>query len=389
MPRVIPCYAHIFTDKRSTCLWIMAAASSHPSGYRWMYLPWELDLDTYRDTFYSRLLPLVKPEWRAEDLDYYVFESGVTNTLVAFYQKHLGLQNSGRDVILLRVDGVGTEKIINRTDEVITRLFLHDQGFCPPLYAQLKNGQCYGFCPGRRLKVHETSSNSAIMSRIAGVMANLHVLETPSHFKDREPFLWLKIGEFMQSVPTSFSDRAMQNAFVASVGTIENLRREIKATKDLILRDCQSAIVFCHNDIHSANLIYDEETDSIKVVDYEYAGPNYSAYDIANHFCEFAGVEEVDYRRYPDEVVQKRWIRRYLEEMQKLKGDSKSLPVRDDTVHRLYCEVNKLALGCHLLWVAWALFQAANSTLNFDFMEYASLRYAEYMRRKEEFSKLQ
>lgn len=360
----------------------MASASSQPSGHRWLYLSLELRLDTYRDTFYSQILPLVKPQWRAEDLDYHVFESGVTNTLAAFYQKHLGLQNSGKDVVLLRVDGLGTEKIINRTDEVVTILSLNEVGLCPPLYAQLTNGLCYGYSPGRRLKVHETSSNSAIMKRIARAMVRLHSMEMPSHFKDREPFLWLKISELLRSVPTSFSDPNMQEAFVATIGSIEKLQGEIKATRDLILKDCDSPVVFCHNDIHSANIIYNEETDGIKLIDYEYAGPNYSTYDIADHFCEFAGVDDVDYQRYPDEMVQKMWIRMYLEEMQKVRDKDIDLPIQEKAVHNLYCEVNRMVLGCHLFWIVWSLFQAANSTIEFDFMEYASLRFAEYTKRK-------
>lgn len=340
----------------------------------------ELHLDTYKDTFYSQILPLVKPEWHAEDLDYHVFESGVTNTLIAFYQKRLGLQNSGQDVVLLRVNGLGTEKIINRTDEVVTILSLNQAGLCPPLYAQLKNGLCYGYSPGRRLKVHETSSNSTIMRRVAGVMAKLHSMEMPSHFKDREPFLWLKISELLENVPTSFPDPDMQDAFLASVGSIKKLKDEIEVTRNLILRDCESPVVLCHNDIHSANIIYNEETDATKLVDYEYTGPNYSAYDIANHFCEFAGVDNVDYQKYPSEMVQKMWIRMYLEELQKLKGENVAL--LETSVHDLYVEVNKLVLGCHLLWVVWGLFQAANSTIEFDFMEYTSLRFAEYVKRK-------
>lgn len=30
-------------------------------------------------------------------------------------------------------------------------------------------------------------------------------------------------------------------------------------------------------------------TDAVGLVDYEYGGPNYLAFDIADHFCEFAG----------------------------------------------------------------------------------------------------
>jgi ethanolamine kinase len=302
--------------------------------------------------------------------------------MVAFYQKRLGLQNSGEDVILLRVDGVGTEKFINRTDEVVTILFLNRAGLCPPLHAQLKNGLCYGFSPGRRMKVHETNSNNFLMRRIAGVMARLHSLEMPSHFKDREPFLWLKISELLKSVPPSFSNPIMQEAFLASIVSIEKLQGEIEATRNLILRDCKSPVVFCHNDVHSANMIYNEETDTIRLIDYEYAGPNYFAFDIANHFCEFAGVENVDYQKYPSEMVQKMWIRMYLEEFQMLKGEDKASPIEDTAVNSLYIEVNKLVLGCHLLWVVWALFQAGNSTIEFDFIEYASMRYAEYVKRK-------
>ena len=90
------------------------------------------------------------------------------------------------------------------------------------------------------------------------------------------------------------------------------------------------------------------------MIDFEYGGPNYLAYDIANHFCEFAGgcnlnlnliivltpsintsgfitilfhfhspsigIDNVDYGRYPDEAMQKKWLRMYLQEAAKLRG---------------------------------------------------------------------
>ncbi len=30
--------------------------------------------------------------------------------------------------------------------------------------------------------------------------------------------------------------------------------------------------------------------DNVYLVDHEYAGPDYLAFDIANHFCEYAGM---------------------------------------------------------------------------------------------------
>jgi len=55
------------------------------------------------------------------------------------------------------------------------------------------------------------------------------------------------------------------------------------------LEELNSPIGFCHNDLLLANILYDQEKHSIHFIDFEYAGLNYLAYDIANHFCEFAG----------------------------------------------------------------------------------------------------
>ena len=55
-------------------------------------------------------------------------------------------------------------------------------------------------------------------------------------------------------------------------------------------------------------------SDVVGVIDLEYAGPNYMAYEIADHFCEFAGVHDVNFDLYPNEDVQKVWIKAYLEE---------------------------------------------------------------------------
>ena len=368
----------------------MASASSQLNhGYDWKYLPIKLHRDTYEQDFYTHLLPLVKPDWKEEAIEHHIFKSGVTNTLVAFYPKELGLHNSGENVILLRVNGEGTDKIINRTDEVIAILSLGKMGFCPPLYAELQNGLCYGFSPGRRLKVCETSGNRMIMRKIAGLMAKLHSFVIPNHFKDREPFLWSKIDKWLEKVPTSFQDDNTQQSFLSSIGSIENLSMNIESIKNLLGTKCKSPIVFCHNDIHSANIIYNEKTGIMKLVDYEYTGPNYPAYDIANHFCEFAGVENVDFSKYPNEAQQKEWIKMYLEGVQKLKiKGSNRVEISDQRIHELYCEVNKLALGCHLLWTVWGLFQAAHSTIDFNFMEYASLRYKEFLKKKDIFSNL-
>jgi len=365
----------------------MAAASGLANGYKWRYLSdIEFNRDNYKQNF-AQILPLIKPQWKPDRLAFHVFESGVTNTLVAVYPNGVTLNEAASEdeVVLLRINGEGTERIINRVDEVVAMLCFNQAGFCAPVHAQLKNGLCYGFCPGRRLEIKEATEDWSVMEKIACLTAKLHSLEIPPYFTGREPFLWLKIYPLLANVPISFSDPDIQRSFVNSIGSVENLKEEIKWVKGVLV-SCRSPIVLCHNDIHSGNIIYNESTSQLSLVDYEYSGPNYLTSDIANHFCEFAGVEEVDYSRYPNEQVQKRWIEIYLKEAAKLQGRScNNAEILSEEVQEVYEDVCRLVMGCHLFWIVWSLFQAEHSTIEFDFMDYAILRFNEYLKRKEIF----
>ena len=99
-------------------------------------------------------------------------------------------------------------------------------------------------------------------------------------------------------------------SFKDTFGSIDVVKRDIEEAKQK-LSEFTSPIVFCHNDLLIGNLIFDEETgererererereqshhsssfsvDTVGMIDFEYGGSNYLAYDIANHFCEFAG----------------------------------------------------------------------------------------------------
>jgi ethanolamine kinase len=50
-----------------------------------------------------------------------------------------------------------------------------------------------------------------------------------------------------------------------------------------------SPVVFCHNDLLLANIIYNTKKRTVTFIDYEYSSYNYQAFDIGNHFAEFAG----------------------------------------------------------------------------------------------------
>ncbi|EPB73973.1 hypothetical protein ANCCEY_06935 [Ancylostoma ceylanicum] len=93
---------------------------------------------------------------------------------------------------------------------------------------------------------------------------------------------------------------------------------DVSAAKDVLhfanqlshnLEEIQSLVVplneeitFCHNDLLAHNIIFDECSGKLETgfiyniiagtvlfIDYEYADFNYAIFDLANHFCEFAG----------------------------------------------------------------------------------------------------
>ncbi|KAM4036415.1 ethanolamine kinase 1 [Anomaloglossus baeobatrachus] len=120
--------------------------------------------------------------------------------------------------------------------------------------------------------------------------------------------------------------------------------------------------------------------DDVQFIDYEYSGYNYQAYDIGNHFNEFAGVNEVDYSLYPERALQLQWLQAYLEAYKEFKGVKAE--VSGSEVQRLYVQVNQFALASHFFWGLWALIQAKYSKIDFDFLGYAVVRLNQYFKMK-------
>jgi thiamine kinase-like enzyme len=45
-------------------------------------------------------------------------------------------------------------------------------------------------------------------------------------------------------------------------------------------------LVICHNDLQVGNIIWNNSSNSVQLIDFEHSGPNMRAYDIANFLCE-------------------------------------------------------------------------------------------------------
>ena len=178
-----------------------AQERSFDGGLTWKYLPSSVDPVDFVLDFRTKLLSSVRPNWDPEKVRHVVFDEGITNKLVAFHEEG----KKKEDVVLLRLNGSGTENMIDREAEIMTILALNRAGLSPPLYFQLENGLCYGFAQGVYLSVDEMA-DEAMMKRVARNMARFHSVPVPLALQSRKPQVWAKCEEWMKIAPRRFDD---------------------------------------------------------------------------------------------------------------------------------------------------------------------------------------
>ncbi|XP_051854527.1 ethanolamine kinase 2 isoform X1 [Antechinus flavipes] len=323
-----------------------------------------------------RLIQELRPHWKPEQVKTKRFTDGITNKLVACF-----VEDDMKDAVLVRVYGERTELLVDRENEVRNFQLLRAHGCAPKLYCTFQNGLCYEFLPGMALGP-EHILEPQLFRLIAREMAKIHAIHANGCLP--KPGLWPKMYSYFTLVKNSFNPSLSQ-----SIPSVEVLEQEMAWLKEH-LSQLDSPIVFCHNDLLCKNIIYNEKKGHVRFIDYEYAGYNYQAFDIGNHFNEFAGVNEVDYSLYPSRETQLRWLNYYLQAHKQLCKESRGgTAVTPREVEKLYVQVNKFALASHFFWAFWALIQNQFSTIDFDFLRYAVIRFNQYFKVKPQVSALE
>ncbi|CAG8805649.1 27209_t:CDS:2, partial [Dentiscutata erythropus] len=272
--------------------------------------------------------------------------------------------------ILIRTYGKRTDVIIDRKREIMTIRYLSKLGLVRPVYCRFNNGIVYGYTPGRALSVPDMS-NQRICLLIAEHMAVWHKVNFSN---EKESTLFPVLWKWLREVPKSYIDPKTDEKFQKNF-KLEELFNELTGLENELVK-IESPIVFCHNDLLNGNIIYEESRNKISFIDLEYGSMNYRSFDIANHFNDFAGFE-CDYNLYPSNEFQKKWLRHYL------CSYNPGATITEEEVNKLYQEVNKFALASHFFWGVWGLVRAQSSEINFDYIEYATLRFKEYYNKKE------
>ncbi|KAF5467699.1 hypothetical protein F2P56_011931 [Juglans regia] len=271
--------------------------------------------------------------------------------------------------VLVRIYGEGVEVFFNRDDEIRTFECISKHGQGPRLLGRFPDGRVEEFIHARTLSAADLR-DPEISALIAAKMREFHNLDMPG---PKNGLVWDRMRNWLCEAKSLCSPQDAKEFCLDSIG------KEISMLEKELSQD-HKEVGFCHNDLQYGNIMMDEETRSITIIDYEYASYNPVAYDIANHFCEMAANYHsetphiLDYSQYPDLEERQRFVSIYLSSAGNLHSDTE--------VEQLVHDVEKYTLANHLFWGLWGVISDYVNKIDFDYMEYARQRFHQYWLRK-------
>ncbi|KAL2207370.1 kinase-like protein [Sarocladium strictum] len=382
---------------------------------RFIPLTYDSNLAENGDPYASarKLIHAVAPEWAeapGSDLKFIRFTDGITNTLLKVINQRPGLTKADldREAILLRAYGKGTAVLIDREREAANHELLMRFDLAPALLARFENGMLYRYISGTPATHHDLRDRSTLLAT-ARRLAQWHA--TVPCFSDS----YLKTngvidGLFQtngnaekKAIDETAPGKAPPNLWTVMHKWILALPRKTQAEcerQDLLLQEMkhlvdqlsqrpglgENGLVFAHCDLLCANIIMHKDkhassvTKSVSFIDYEYATPSPAAFDIANHFAEWAGYD-CDYTMVPTRDHRQAFISEYVKTYLELSGEPLD---HEEETRKLFEEVDVFRGVPGFYWGIWSSIQATISEIDFDYAAYAESRLGEYWAHKAE-----
>jgi len=357
---------------------------------------------------------------------------GITNQLFAVFVKPKK-QGASPKSMLIRI--FGAEGIIDRSIENALFASLAAVGIAPGYLGRFANGRCEEFLDGWANLGNADIRKPNISRVVAAKLAEVHAFSVPpplqKHFDSTCSGVWSQLGSWIDVLEkTPVQDEAIADSlnqfydkYFGGTG-FPTLRARVKQLQEMAPKDAQ--IVFSHNDLLAFNImrrcsnvtegqdgVDDAETEArsnpsgasrdeelglsdIKLIDYEYGCYNYRGFDVANHFCEWAGGSDDAkplYEHFPTPEQQRLFCESYIDacaalgiqsrDRVKLDSSDSELEQAESELDKLLREVSFFVQVVHIYWTVWALNQARDEGIEgFDYISYAHRRFSEGLRRR-------
>ncbi|URE19930.1 choline ethanolamine [Musa troglodytarum] len=300
----------------------------------------------------KRILYDLASEWGdvadSEALEVVHLKGAMTNEVYQVNWPTLSKDGVSRKV-LVRIYGEGVDVFFDREDEIRTFECMSRHGQGPLLLGRFATGRVEEFINARTLSAADLR-DPEVSALIASKLKEFHNLDMPD---PRKVFLWERLRNWLGQALTLCPSEEVKEF------RLDTLDEEIATLENILSTEDQST-GFCHNDLQYGNIMMDEESRQVTIIDYEYASFNPIAYDLANHFCEMAANYHtetphiLDFNKYPGE------------------------PLKDTEVEKMLQAIEKYALASHLLWGLWGVISEHVNEIDFEYMEYARQRFRQY-----------
>ena len=303
------------------------------------------------------LLKKMVPEFKdASDKDISIihFSEGITNKIICA----TNLKNNFK--VVLRTYGAFTEYIIDRDNE----LLVMNNSPKIKIYGTFLNGLIYSYIEGRTISIGDLIDIKTF-NQTAKAIAGHHKLSPPIK---KVPILFITLRKWISNVPLEYIEPE-KKAY-----DINSIKKELVFMEENLKN--RSDVVFCHNDLLLKNFIKNDK--SVELIDYEYSGYSYRAFDLANHFNEWCGFELV-WENFPSEDTQRRFLKEYLKEFYDNKKKESDL---EKEIDKMIEDIKWFDLASNFYWGTWALIQAALSSIDFNYCDYGRLRFKRYFELK-------
>ncbi len=297
------------------------------SDYNFQHLDITLDTKCQEKDVFT-VVQKLRPNWDQSDVQIKRIIAGFMNQ--TFTVLHKEDMNSQKDGLFVRVNGKNGKAVerlfVNRQHEIRYLKEMNKHKIGAPLLATFNNGIVLKFVKGNIVSV-EQLENPELERKVAKILAEIHVIPVP----DDMPRNWeLKEG-LLRCLNELDKDSNVDVRYKADYA--DGIRREFEEVTKWI-ESCNIPIELNHWDCDAKNMIYNEETGLLTLVDYECASTQIFTHDLGRYFLGYLGIP-FDFTKYPDDARMKQFVRFYLEEKYKLLQKPMN-DLNEDTIEQIF-----------------------------------------------------
>eukprot|EP00922_Rhytidocystis_sp_ex-Travisia-forbesii_P017798 GHVS01026530.1.p1 GENE.GHVS01026530.1~~GHVS01026530.1.p1 ORF type:complete len:320 (+),score=41.27 GHVS01026530.1:182-1141(+) len=229
----------------------------------------------------------------------------------------------GRDVLLLseqlllphfcvvvRLFGQNTDLVIDRAQVKLVEEHLKHSEITKEVYCRFVEGQIEEWLTGRSMEEEDMIKQAKGIASLLGALHTVPISKR-TFCCEGKSVVWPFIEKFLSACMDVGHGKALHER-LQLCGALSLM--DLTPLKDMVgkvRKVCdaqQSPLVLGHGDLLAGNIIK-LDNGGIRFIDFEYAGLMERGFDIANHFCEYAGFDCNYATHFPSQEEQRHFLR--------------------------------------------------------------------------------